>query len=38
MAWASSEKLIDSPAATPDHASDVAGRFISCSPMRRTVS
>ena len=37
-AWLSNEKLIDSPAATPDHHSDVAGRAISSSPRRRTTS
>jgi hypothetical protein len=35
---ASSEKLIDSPAATPDHQSETAGRDISSSPKRRTIS
>ena len=33
---ASSEKLIDRPAATPDHHSETAGRAISSSPRRRT--
>jgi hypothetical protein len=38
MAWASSEKLIDSPAAIPDHQSEVIGRAISSSSIRRTIS
>ena len=38
MPWARSEKLIDSPAAIPDHHNEVIGRSISSSPSRRTIS
>jgi hypothetical protein len=38
MASASSEKLIDKPAAKPDHHGEAAGRAISYSPSRRTTS
>ena len=34
----SREKLIDRPAATPDHHNEALGRFISSSPRRRTIS